>query len=127
MSNITEEDLLVIHNGKPAARLNHQLLLRQNAIKNVKEIVSNHQDKLKVYDLIKEEEDPKVLKIYADVLTDIEFTLQELWNFPKDIKWHRFWQTPKCTCAKMDNEDNFPTGYYYKSGDCPLHNGFVDE
>lgn len=57
----------------------------------------------------------------AGVLTAIEFKLQELWGFDKDIKFHRFWLAPKCTCAIVDNEDAYPSGYYYINADCPLH------
>ena len=60
-------------------------------------------------------------KQYVEEWTDNEYHLQELWGFPKDSKYHKFWEMAGCTCPKMDNEDAYPTGYYYKSLDCPLH------
>jgi hypothetical protein len=74
-----------------------------------------------VYESIKNEKDLDVLKSHANHLTQLEFKLQELWGFSQDAKFHRFWDTPKCKCAKIDNEDAYPTGYYSISGNCPLH------
>jgi hypothetical protein len=73
------------------------------------------------------EDDSAILHEYARWITDIEFTLQELWNFEKNINFHKFWETPKCRCAKMDNDDNYPYGYYSISGGCPLHGGFFEK
>lgn len=116
-----EEDLIVTHNGKPLYRINEMLLMRQKCVENLKSIIIQHQLKLQIYDWIREEIDPAILHTYASWITAIEFTLQELWNFPKDINYHRFWDTPACQCPKMDCADNYPTGYYYIAQSCPLH------
>lgn len=60
-------------------------------------------------------------KEYVEEWTSNEYRLQELWGFPKDPNYHRFWEMAGCTCPKMDNEDAYPTGYYTRSGNCPLH------
>lgn len=60
-------------------------------------------------------------KEYMEEWTSNEYALQELWGFPKDVRYHKFWEMAGCTCPKMDNEDAYPTGYYTRSGDCPLH------
>lgn len=63
---------------------------------------------------------------YSDpvqLIEDIEFTLQGIWKFPRDAKYHTHWLEIKgCTCPKMDNKDPF----YYGNGkitisDCPWH------
>ena len=49
--------------------------------------------------------------------------LTKLWNF--DIndteKYYRFWETPKCSCPKLDNEDRYSVGDYIYSFDCIIH------
>lgn len=58
---------------------------------------------------------------YRELWEQTEFLLQELWGFPKDSKYHKFWEMSGCTCPKMDNDDAYPTGYYTRDGSCPLH------
>ena len=54
-------------------------------------------------------------------LGDIESQLQALWKFPIDANFYKYWYVPMCTCCKMDNEDSYPSGYYYITKNCPLH------
>ena len=65
-------------------------------------------------------------KFLADELKLLEFELQENWNFPKDEKYHTWWNRFKgCTCPKMDNDERF--GYdKIISEDCPFH-GFIKD
>ena len=49
-----------------------------------------------------------------------EKNLQKLWGFPEDENYIRWWWVPKCTCPKLDNDDNYPIGYYTTSMYCPL-------
>jgi len=55
------------------------------------------------------------------LLYDIEAELQRLWKFPVNPNYYKFWNVPACVCAKMDNEDAYPTGYYSINLNCPLH------
>ena len=61
------------------------------------------------------------LKKLLKVWTENEFNLQEAWKFDKNADYHKWWHLPHCTCPKMDNDDNYPTGLYYMMGDCPYH------
>lgn len=54
-------------------------------------------------------------------LGDIESQLQELWKFDINPNFYKYWYVPTCRCPKMDNNDNFPHGYYITQNDCPLH------
>ncbi len=51
----------------------------------------------------------------------LQFDLQEAWGFTKDKRYHRFWELTSCNCPKADNEDSYPSGYYFISGKCALH------
>ena len=55
------------------------------------------------------------------LLYDIEAELQRLWKFPVNPDYYKFWNVPGCECAKIDNEDAYPTGYYSINLNCPLH------
>lgn len=118
---ISEKDLEVVYNGMPIYKLNKHLLERQNCVENLQKIKDAHISKLTVYSKIEKTSDKQELKKLANLITEIEFNLQELWKFPKDKNFHKFWETPKCLCPKMDNMDSYPHGYYIISSDCPLH------
>ena len=118
---IKDTDLIVWHGIKPLYRLNEMLLIRQKCVDRLPDIKLQHELKLQIYDWIAEETDHAILKEFSTWLTNIEFTLQELWNFPSNQNYHKFWETPKCQCAKMDNIDAYPTGYYSVNMGCPLH------
>ena len=61
------------------------------------------------------------LKKFDRKVEHIEFALQDLWGFPLDKNYHKFWNRPRCSCPKMDNEDNYPYGYYTIDCGCKLH------
>ena len=79
-----------------------------------------HELKAGVYEQITLTDDSKKLKELAQELRGIEFKLQELWGFPQDGNFHRFWEAPKCKCPKMDNKDRYPHRQIISSK-CPLH------
>jgi hypothetical protein len=60
-------------------------------------------------------------KEYTDKLWAIEEKLQEVWKFGVNQNYYRFWEVPRCTCPKMDNDDSYPYGRYVISSNCPLH------
>jgi hypothetical protein len=88
-------------NGKPVSQLNVGMLMRRGMYHNLSKIIELHEDKLRVHELINNEIDSFLLSVYVDILTDIEFQLQEAWNFPRDENYHRFWYTPECLCPKL--------------------------
>jgi len=51
----------------------------------------------------------------------LETALQRLWGFAEDTNYIKFWYYPHCTCAKFDNDDNYPYGLYIINGSCPIH------
>ena len=65
--------------------------------------------------------DREELKLLSKDWTNNEFDLQDLWGFPRDENYHRWWYVPRCTCPKIDNDDAYGTGYYTRTLDCPVH------
>jgi len=86
---------------------------------NLKSLKSCLLEKLRIYDKI--ENSTEDLTKYYKKLTDNEFNMQILYGLDENINYHRFWETPKCTCPKIDNVVNFPNGNYTFDKDCPIH------
>lgn len=107
--------------GKERFILNKRLMDSQNCWENLEAIKDAHTFKLLLYSMIEEIDDSRLLKELAQDITLVEFELQRLWKFDENDKFHRFWDTPKCQCPKMDNDDAYPTGYYVTNLSCPLH------
>ena len=104
-------------------RLNERLILQQNLSESeVAEILRLHEYKLTIRAKMRAlpSDNPKI-KAYAKDLEQIEFLLQDAWKFPRDVKFHRFWEAPHCTCPKMDNYDAWPSGHYVRNFGCPVH------
>lgn len=119
-----------ISQGSFSLKINEEFFKKLNPNVDMKKVRALFRRKLVLYDTIKSNwnEDTGLSNI-SDIrneLTNIEYDLQEKLNVPKDIKWHRFWETPHCTCAKMDNYDAHPTGYYSISGDCKWHGKCIE-
>ena len=71
--------------------------------------------------------DPAVV---VSIIEGMEYTLQNLWNFPMDRDYHRYWHEVKgCTCPSMDNNDPIYFGQRITRQGCPFHNptGIIDE
>ena len=60
-------------------------------------------------------------KHYADIMLELEYALQDNWNFDRDPLKHTWWNRFKgCTCPIMDNDERF--GFpKYVSENCPYH------
>lgn len=114
-------NLEVIYQGEPALRLNRILVARQGLTDEAVEMLKVlHVRRLTIEDAMKTA-DANHLKKLANQWTENEFQLQDAWGFKRDKNFHRFWECPRCTCAKFDNEDAWPTGHYWITEDCPLH------
>ena len=63
----------------------------------------------------------KTGKSYAEKMRDLEFHLQENWNFDKDPLKHTWWNKfYHCTCPKLDNQERFGFEKIINC-DCPIH------
>ena len=91
---------------------------------NREKINALHISRKKLYKCIEElsEYELKALgKAYAGISRELEFMLQDLWGFDRDITKHRFWELPRCECSKLDNKERYGTPYQIINRDCPLH------
>ena len=108
--NVILNDSLVHDKGVSASKV--------EAIKQV------HQLKNVIFTMADNTDNIDALRMLANMYTNIEFQLQDLWGFHKNIDFHSFWKFPKCTCPQLDNEDALGTEYHVYNADCPIH-GFL--
>lgn len=119
--HIPYSELVVEYKGKEMHLINKRLLDSQNCWENLEKIKALHVKRYELFDKLgKTKKLEKLQEIDLD-LKNLEFELQDLWGFPRDVNFHKFWNRPKCLCPKIDNDDRYPTGYYIIAGKCPLH------
>ena len=92
---------------------------RLSIAKNLSKLKSCVKEKLKIFDII--ENSNEDLQKYYKKLTDNEYNMQMLYGEEENIKYHRFWDTPKCTCPKIDNLELYPSDKPIFNKDCPIH------
>lgn len=117
---LSVEDCTVMFNGRPALTLNPRLIAKQGLdMSQVNHIKALHMSQLALLENLENNfVDPRVAGMEW---SNIQFNLQKAWGFNENSNFHRFWELPKCTCPKMDNEDRFPMGPYIHDAACPIH------
>lgn len=126
MSNKIIPDIYtVVLNGEPKFRINPNLVKKQGVEDKVADIVALHVKKLEIFEEMKSLEVnnltiPKLKELNIKAIY-IEKELQYIWKFPYNEKFFKFWDTPHCSCPRMDNIDNYPKGPYFNSTNCPIH------
>jgi hypothetical protein len=87
--------------------------------KNLTKLKNCLKEKLKIYDAIENSEEN--LEQFYKKITDIEYNLQILYGEEEDITYHKFWETPKCICPKIDNLEIYPSIKPIFNDKCPIH------
>jgi len=104
-------------------RLNEALATQQNITQeqrdNLEELYKEMDSLFREESL--EENIEKTGKDYARRLKNLEFKLQENWNFPQDELYHTWWNKfSNCICPKLDNDERFGQLKIINCT-CPLH------
>jgi len=68
-------------------------------------------------------DNPVILRKLADKFDELEFEQQKLWHFDEDKNFHRWFEVPKCTCPKLDNEDLIGCEQKVIDLKCIIHGG----
>jgi len=113
--------------GKPFTVISESMCMRQgiddatlDKIKNLHGVrhmyvVSMQKCAPKMY------EDRYKLRSLAEIVTEYDYQLQELWGFGRNKNFHKFWELPHCTCPRHDNMDRIGTPYAIINRNCILH------
>jgi len=105
--------------------LNQDLIKQQNISKKQQQRLMKLYKELEeffayVRDLT-EDEAKKLGYALTITLKDIEFQLQENWNFEQNALYHTWWdKIPKCSCPKLDNKERFGVEKIINCG-CIIH------
>lgn len=117
-----EQRTVYQQSGEPTVLLNGTLLDRQGVSEEGLEAIKDlHVQCLAIEEAMCNADSPEKLKELFAEWTARQFALQDFWGFPRDAKFHKFWRLPQCSCAKLDNEDAYPTGYYVVNIGCLVH------
>lgn len=92
---------------------------RISDIQNLDKLKNCLLEKLKIYDEININDTD--LHKYYKKLTNIEYNMQLLYGEKEDETYHKFWETPKCTCPKIDNIEMYPNKETIFNLKCPIH------
>lgn len=98
-------------------RLNNSLLIQQGVTEEQeKRLVALHNELHTVL------ENPFIYDDPVKLVEEIEYDLQENWNFNLDKNKHSHWYRLKgCTCPKLDNKSYWGTKYRITDPDCMWH------
>lgn len=88
---------------------------------NVQKIVKLQTIRKYFYDFIELSGDREEIRRLDKIITQIEFRLQELWGFPQNRNYHRWFDVPKCSCPKWDNNDSLGSDFRTINPNCILH------
>jgi hypothetical protein len=99
--------------------INEDLLDKQDAWKNLKDII---EARIRIMEILDTEPDNNHKEL-LNKLTEAEFALQRAWNFDEDANYHSYQWTGlnDCTCPTLDNLDNLGCDIRYISRNCPWH------
>jgi hypothetical protein len=119
-----ELETLKAEYGSTGIRLNRRLVIQKNlSDEQIVYILHLHEMKLMIMDNMSKTDvsDRDALVKMAENITSLEYQLQDAWDFPRNEDYHCFWYLPHCSCPKLDNDDAYPSGWYVRSSDCPIH------
>ena len=116
MNDFDKNDIYLVKYKENRCRVDKDKLTINKNLSKLKNCLI---EKMKIYDEIKNTDEN--LDTFYKKITDIEYNIQLLYGEDEDISQHKFWETPKCTCPKIDNIEIFPSNNPIFSPDCPIH------
>lgn len=111
-----KEDKYLVKYKDLRSRVDENRIKNNENLSKLKDCLKN---KLEIYDAIINCDGS--IKKYYKKLTNIEFNMQTLYGEDEDILYHKFWQTPKCTCPKINNIEIYPSKNFIIDDKCPIH------
>ena len=117
-----DEPFAVIHEGMCITYLNPSLFYKNGLNENDLDVLKKlHCDMYAVHLAMEATNDKSELHRLAKEVEQLEFALQKAWKFAPSSRMHRWFEVPKCSCAKLDNMERLGTGYRIITESCPVH------
>ncbi len=117
-------DITVVNplTNKPAYDLNPALILKNKLTRDeVKQLIQLHQSKIVLFNEAEKEIDRVKLQALVADLENLEFEIQACSKLRRDKNYHRWFDFPKCTCPKVENEQNLSTAKRVINPNCIAH------
>lgn len=111
-----KEDVFLVKYKNLRCRVDENRITISDNLFKIKECLK---EKLIIFDNINNSNDN--FKKYNKDLTNVEFNLQTLYGEEEDESFHKFWETPKCTCHKINNIEIYPSKTPFIDTNCPIH------
>jgi len=116
-----------LSNGTYITSLNSMLVRKQKLIGLEIELLKiSHITRYYLFGMMELTEDPELLRQYAAKFEELEYLQQTLWRFEPNKDYHRWYDVPKCTCPKQDNDDLFGCKQRIIDLKCIIHGGKRD-
>ncbi len=115
------DDVLKVHREMKRRNLDEHVQRAKLTKKDFKKIQTLHKKRRWIVGIMKRSSKASTLRYWYERWTQNEFDLQEAWKFDKNENFHASWNLPKCTCPKMDNDENYGTKYRIITQGCPVH------
>ena len=106
-----------------SAILSPGLLKIQNVSEaQIARLLELYEELSQLFDRARDADSDEQCKVIAAELKDLEFQLQDNWNFPRSEDHHSYqFRLPGCTCPKIDNAERFGTPYKIITTTCKFH------
>ena len=115
-------------NGNFLYGLNTRLAERQKlTAEDIELLKLSHIMRDLIFKAMEATDDRDTLRKLAQRFETLEYMQQELWGFEKDKRFHRWFEVPKCSCPKLDNQDWIGSDHDIVSLNCIIHGGKRDE
>ncbi len=120
MSKAPENGVITYKGQK--VRLNHRLIVQKELTDTeVEAILALHKRRIDIEDLMMASHDVGELGILNDQWLEVQYQLQEAWKFEFNPDFVRWFDVPRCSCAKLDNAEALGTPYHIYNQECPIH------
>jgi hypothetical protein len=111
-------------NGEFITSLNRRLVIKQGLTAEEIELLKDtHVVRRILFNCMEATDDAIHLRRFAKVFEELENCQQELWKFGANKSFHRWFEVPKCSCPKLDNQDCLGSEVDVVDLTCKIHGG----
>jgi len=97
-------------------------LLKNKSDEEIERLKNTYIDMFKIFEKIENTSNRIEIYYLNKQLEPLEFKMQKIFGFKEDSNYHRRWfKCPKCSCPKMDNQDDLGTGIRHINEGCIIH------
>lgn len=120
-----DDDFIAVLRANERKRAKEKLddLIERQGVddETLRHIKLTHVMRAKLCERMEQTDNASELVELSKKITNLEYVQQQLWGFPEDCSYHRWFDVPKCLCPKTDNEEALGSSQQIVSNNCPVH------